>query len=302
MRPPEEQFCDVGDVRLCYESRGSEDDPALLLIMGLGFQLIAWPDGLIDGLVARGYRVIRFDNRDAGRSTHLVDRGSPTRWELITRRIRNPSYTLEDMAGDAIGLLDCLGIERAHVVGASMGGMIAQAVAAIAPDRVLSLTSIMSMTGARWTGQPSVRLLPYLLVPPPADRDAYIAQTTGVLRRIRSPGFPADEAASREVAEMTFDRGIAPGGFGRQLGAIVASGDRTRALARITSPTLVIHGTKDRLVAPSGGRATAKAIPGAELELIEGMGHDMPRDAWPRLIDAIDRNARRSSQAAASSR
>jgi pimeloyl-ACP methyl ester carboxylesterase len=294
IRELEEQFCDVGDVRLCYETRGAESDPPLLLIMGLGFQMIAWPDGLLDGLVERGFRVIRFDNRDAGRSTHLVDRRPPTRRELVTRRIRNPAYRLEDMAGDALGLLDHLGIERAHVVGASMGGMIAQAVASVAPDRVLSLTSIMSMTGARWSGQPSLRVMPYLIARPATTRDGYIAQSSGMLRRIRSPGFPVDEAADREMLELNFERGLAPGGFARQLGAIVASGDRRRALARITAPTLVIHGAKDRLVAPSGGRATARAIPGAELETIEGMGHDMPRDVWPRLIDAIARNAQRA--------
>jgi pimeloyl-ACP methyl ester carboxylesterase len=179
-----------------------------------------------------------------------------------------------------------------------MGGMIAQTVAADAPERVASLTSIMSTTGSNLRGQPSLRVLPVLLARPATDRAGYIEQSTGMLRRIRSPGFPADEAASLEVLERTFDRGIAPGGFGRQLGAIVASGNRSRALAGITAPTLVIHGTADRLIAPSGGRATARAIPGAELMTIEGMGHDLPRDVWPRLVDAIARNAARARETA----
>jgi pimeloyl-ACP methyl ester carboxylesterase len=298
MRDPDERFCEVGDVRLCYETRGDAADPALLLVMGLGFQMIAWPDEFVDQLAERGFRVIRFDNRDAGRSTHLTHLPAPTRLQLATRRIRHPAYRLEDMARDAVGLLDHLEIDRAHVVGASMGGMIAQTVAADAPDRVASLTSIMSTTGSLVWGQPSLRIIPLLLGRTPSDRAAYVEQSTGMLRRIRSPGFPADEAASVEVLERNFDRGIAPGGFGRQLGAIVASGNRARALARITAPTLVIHGTADRLIAPSGGRATARAIPGAELMLIEGLGHDLPRDVWPRLVDAIARNAARARETA----
>ena len=294
-----EQFADVGPIRLCYETFGEDGDPPCLLIMGLGFQMVAWPDEFCRQLAARGLRVIRFDNRDAGRSTHIDGGHVPTRREIVTRKIRHPAYTLDDMARDSVGLLDALGIEKAHIVGASMGGMIAQTVAANFPERVLSMTSIMSTTGSAIWGQPSPKLLPRFLAPPPVGREAYLEQTMQTVRLIRSPGFPPDEETSRALLELTFDRGVAAGGLGRQLGAILASGNRTKALRTIKAPTVVVHGAADKLVRPSGGRATAKAIPGAELVTIEGMGHDLPAGAWPQILDAISRAVARAAAAPA---
>jgi pimeloyl-ACP methyl ester carboxylesterase len=196
-------------------------------------------------------------------------------------------------------LLDCLGIRAAHVVGASMGAMIAQTLAFRHPDRVLSLVSIMSNTGARWSGQPALSTYGVLLKRAPADREGYIEHQMRVIEKIGSPAFPRDEDDIRRTAAMSFERGHDPAGAGRQLAAIIASGDRTAELARIRVPTLVIHGTNDRLVAPSGGRATAKAIPGARLLMIPGMGHDLPRGAWPQIVDAIAENAARAGAPAA---
>jgi pimeloyl-ACP methyl ester carboxylesterase len=222
----------------------------------------------------------------------------PTVRQLLLRDKRVARYTLDDMADDGFALLDHLGIERAHVVGVSMGGMIAQMMAARRPERVLSLVSWMSTTGARWKGEPSPRMYPVLLRTAPRDRDGYLKHAVWVFSRIGSPGFAPDEENLRRVAGVSYDRGMNPAGNLRQLAAIIASGDRTEQLRRITAPTLVIHGTKDRLVPPSGGRATARAIPGARLLTIEGMGHDLPRDAWPRILDAIEENAARAGEPA----
>ena len=294
MRDPVEQYRDVGDIRLCFETFGDPSEPALLLVMGLGFQMIAWHDEFCEALAARGFHVIRFDNRDAGRSTHLEHAPAPTRGELATRRIRSPAYRLEDMAGDAVGLLDSLEIDRAHVAGVSMGAMISQTVAARSPSRVLSLTSIMGNTGSRLTGQPSPSVLPMLLRTQATDRAGYVRDGLRMLTRIGSPGYPSAEDERRDLLERTFDRGVSGHGFGRQLGAILASGNRTSALRRITAPTLVVHGMADRLVMPSGGRATARAIKGAHLLLLAGMGHDLPREIWPFLVSAIEANAARA--------
>jgi pimeloyl-ACP methyl ester carboxylesterase len=288
-----EKLCDVGGVEICYETFGDAADPAMVLVMGLATQMLAWHEDLCAELAGRGFHVIRFDNRDIGRSARF-DGPRPTTMQLLRRDKRAAAYTLEDMAGDTIGLLDHLEIDRAHVVGASMGGMIAQTVAARHPERVLSLVSLMSNTGARWSGQPSVRLYRTLLARAPRDREGYIRHVAGALDLIGSPAFPRDEAETRALAERSFDRGLNPAGAGRHLAAIIASGDRTPLLRTITAPTLVVHGTRDRLVAPSGGRATARAIPGARLLTIEGMGHDLPRAAWPRMLDAIEQNAARA--------
>ena len=291
----DERFCDVGDVTLCYETFGEAGDPAVLLVMGLGTQMIAWQEEFCEELAGRGFHVIRFDNRDVGRSTHLDHARPPTRGEILRRRPRMPPYTLSDMAGDAAGLLDALGIEAPHVVGASMGGMIAQMMAAEHPDRVLSLVSIMSTTGSMWVGQPALRLYPFLLRPPPREREAYIEAMVLLFGVIGGSGFQRDEDDLRRLAALSFERGVNHRGTERQLGAILASGDRTGALRRITAPTLVIHGKSDRLVRPSGGRATAKTIKGGRVELIEGMGHDLPRGVWPRIIDGIVANAARAA-------
>jgi pimeloyl-ACP methyl ester carboxylesterase len=294
-----EQTCRVGDVDIAYETFGDPSKPALLLVMGLATQMIAWQDDFCAQLADRGFHVIRFDNRDVGRSSAMRHIRVPTLRQLALRSKKAAGYTLEDMAGDAVGLLDQLGIERAHLVGASMGGMIAQTIAIEHSDRVLSLCSIMSNTGARWTGQPKLATYRVLLGTPPQDRDRFIDHVVKMYRVIGSPGFDRNEDDLRDVAARSYDRGRNHAGSGRQLAAIIASGDRTERLRTISVPTVVIHGTKDRLVSPSGGRATAKAIPGARLVTIEGMGHDLPRGTWPRIIGAIAENAARAGEPAA---
>src|SRR5919109_3393044 len=292
-----EQFCNVGNGHeVCFETFGDPSDPALLLTMGLATQMLGWHEDFCGELARRGFHVIRYDNRDVGRSQIMTGR-VPSTLQLLLRDKRAASYTLEDMAADGIGVLDHLEIERAHVMGASMGGMIAQTMAARFPARILSLVSMMSNTGARWSGQPSPRLYHVLLKNPPRDRAGYQEHAVWVFKKIGSPGFERDDDALRRIAGMSFDRGINPAGTARQLAAIIHSGDRTPLLRTITAPTLVIHGDKDRLVPPSGGRATARAIPGARLLLIRGMGHDIPRGAWPMMFDAIEHNAARAAGA-----
>jgi pimeloyl-ACP methyl ester carboxylesterase len=295
----DERFAQVSDdITLCYETFGDPADPTVLLIMGLGTQMVAWHEDLCRDLAARGYHVVRFDNRDIGRSTHLQHLPTPTIGQLL-RRSRDAGYRLADMARDAVGLLDHLGVPGAHVVGASMGGMIAQTIASAHPERALTLTSIMSSTGHRWSGQPALRLYPMFLRRPSRDREAYVNHTVQLFGLIGSPGFARDEADLREMAGLAYDRGHDPAGAARQLAAILASGDRTEDLRAITAPTLVVHGDADRLVAPSGGRATARAIPGARLIVVPGMGHDLPRAAWPQILGGIDELARGAGMAPA---
>ena len=289
-----EELAKLGDVDICYETFGSADDPAMLLVMGLGTQMIAWPEDFCRRLAELGFYVIRYDNRDVGRSTHMRGYRPPTIRQLLLRDKRAARYTLADMADDGMRLLDHVGIERAHVVGASMGGMIAQTMAARHPDRVLSLASIMSNTGHWWRGTPGLRIYPIFLRRPASNREGAVESFVSVFKLIGSPGFQFDEEETRRAAELSYDRGYNPAGTGRQLAAILAAGDRTAELRTITAPTVVIHGTKDRMVRPSGGRATAAAIRGSKLVLIEGMGHDFPRPAWDRMIDAIVANARRA--------
>lgn len=277
------------EIELCYRVEGDPDAAPILLIAGLGQQLNVWPAGFVDALVAAGGRVVRFDNRDVGRSSRVTMR-APTRREMLTRRLGVQQYTLGDMALDARGLLDALEIPAAHVVGMSMGGMIGQTLAARFPERVLTLTSIMSTTGARRIGQPALSTYVQVLGRrPPRTRAASVDRAVTVMRRIGSHGFPFDEAQVRAVALEGWDRGGGgnAAGVARQIGAIVKSGDRTAELAQIKAPTLVIHGDRDPMVHPSGGRATADAIPGARLLTIAGMGHDLPDGAWPQLIEAI---------------
>ncbi len=293
-----EQTCRVGDVDIAYETFGDPSDPALLLVMGLATQMIAWHEDFCAELAGRGFHVIRFDNRDVGRSTAMRDLPVPTLRQLALRSKKAAGYTLSDMAADAVGLLDQLGIERAHVVGASMGGMIAQTIAIEHPQRVLSLCSIMSNTGARWSGQPKLATYRVLLGKPPQERDKFIDHVLKTYRVIGSPDLDRDEDDLRDMAARSYDRGRNPAGSGRQLAAIIASGDRTERLQSVSAPTVVIHGTKDRLVSPSGGRATAKAIPGARLVKIEGMGHDLPRAAWAQITGAIADNAARAGEPA----
>ncbi len=291
-----ERMVDAGrGIRLCCESFGDRADPPLVLVMGLGMQMLHWPPGLIAQLVERGHHVVRFDNRDRGRSTH-VNVPPPTRVRLLTRRFGPDQYTLEDMALDTVGLLDALELESVHLVGVSMGGMIAQTVAASQPRRVRSLTSIMSTTGSRRAGQPKPHILPALLKPAPREKDAYVEHMLGVLTAIGAPGDVLDTPEGRAFLAHTHERDPDVRGTGRQLAAILASGDRTRRLRGITAPTLVIHGDSDPLITPSGGRATARAIPGAKLMLVPGMGHGLPERLWPLLVDAIAEHVARAER------
>ena len=277
----------VGALEIAYETFGAPDDPPLLLIMGLGTQMIGWPDEFCRALEARGLYVIRFDNRDIGLSTHLHDAPAPDVMAALAGDTRSASYTLTDMAADAAGLLDALALTSAHVVGASLGGMVAQTLAIEHPQRVRSLTSIMSTTGDRRVGAPTQAGAAALMAPPARDRDGAIDRALNSARAIGSPGFPLDEQAVRDRASRSFDRAFDPPGVARQLVAVLASPDRTSQLHELAVPTLVIHGADDALIGVSGGRATAAAIPGADLVIIEGMGHDLPRDLWPELAGHI---------------
>jgi pimeloyl-ACP methyl ester carboxylesterase len=289
-----ESVARVNDVELAYETFGDPADETVLLIMGLGVQMLGWDEELCRMLVERGFHVVRFDNRDVGHSTKIEGGPRPDVMAAIAGDVSSASYVLDDMADDCVGLLDELGVGAAHLVGASQGGMIAQSVAIRHPERVLSLVSIMSTTGDRAVGQPHPEAIPALLTRPPEDREGFVDFVVGAWKVIGSPGFAADESALRARARASYDRGIFPDGTGRQLVAIIASGDRTEALRRLDVPATVIHGTDDILVDVSGGKATAAAIPGARSELIEGMGHDMPRQLWPRLVELIVETAERA--------
>ena len=276
-----------------YESLGDPAAPAILLIMGLGMQLLAWPDAFCESLVAHGYRVIRFDNRDVGLSARAGGGKRPNLlWAMLAARLglpQHPPYTLSDMADDAIGLIDGLEIAQAHIVGASMGGMIAQLLAARFPERVLSLTSIMSSSGNTRLGRPKPMALKALLSRPADahDAEAVIDHLVRVFGVIGSPGFPPDPAELRQRLGRSVRRGYYPEGVARQLHAVIAAGDRRSLLQTIVAPTLVIHGGADPLVPPEAGRDTARNIPGAKLMLIEGMGHDLPPALYERLAQAI---------------
>jgi pimeloyl-ACP methyl ester carboxylesterase len=289
-----EQLAEANGIEIAYETFGERSDPAMLLIMGLGVQMIHWHPDFCRALADRGFHVIRFDNRDAGHSTKIDGGPVPNLAAAMAGDISSASYTLDDMAEDAVGLLDHLGAASAHLVGVSLGGMVAQTMAIRHPARVLSLTSIMSTTGARDVGQPHPEALPALLTPAPAERGAFVEHAVSIWRTIGSPGFERDESWIRQVAGEAFDRSFNPLGTARQLLAVVASGDRTEALGRVEVPTVVIHGSDDPLIDRSGGVATASAVPGAELLEIPGMGHDLPREAWPRIIDAVAANAERA--------
>lgn len=287
-----ERLTDLGGgITICHQSFGDPADPPVLLVMGLGTQMIGWHEDLCTDLAGRGLHVIRFDNRDIGRSTHLDHLPRPTTGQIIRRRFGPEQYTLDDMAADAAGLLDALEIESAHVVGASMGGMIAQNLAANHGQRVRSLVSIMSSTGSRFKGQPAPSVYKYLLRRPPESREEFLERAVELFSVIGSPGFERDEDLLREIAATSYERDRDPSGTGRQLAAILKSGNRTNLLQRISAPTTVIHGKADRLVGHSGGKATAAAIPNARLVLIDGMGHDLPREVWPHLVDAVTAHA-----------
>ncbi len=282
-------------IELCYEIFGSADAEPMLLIMGLGAQMIHWDDYFCRQLAARGFRVIRFDNRDIGQSSKLTGGKRLGPVELLKLRfLKIPvaaTYRLHDMALDVIGLMDALGIKSAHLVGASMGGMIAQEVAISFPRRVRSLTSIMSTTGNPKLPPPTREAAAVLMAPPPKTKEEYFERFAQTWKVLRVGSFPQDEALDRSRAERTFERGLNPAGVARQLRAILASGSRKERLASVKAPTLVIHGTVDPLVPPEGGKDTANSIPGAKLLMIEGMGHALPIPMWPEIIDAIDKHA-----------
>jgi pimeloyl-ACP methyl ester carboxylesterase len=282
-------------VDLCYEVFGKDDAEPMLLIMGLGAQMILWDDEFCLELAARGFRVIRFDNRDIGKSSKLTG-GKPLRpLELLKLRfLKIPvaaPYKLRDMAEDTVGLMDALGIKLAHLVGASMGGMIAQEIAILFPQRVRSLTSIMSTTGNPKVPPPTREASAMLTAPPPATKEEFLTRFAQTWKVLRVGDFPLDEAKDRERAERIFARGLNPAGVGRQLRAILASGSRKERLRAVKTPTLVIHGTVDPLVRPEGGKDTAASIPGAKLMMVDGMGHAIPIPMWPQIIDAIAKHA-----------
>ncbi len=294
----QEQTAAANGLELVYQEMGDPGGEAVVLIMGLATQMIAWDEEFCSMLADRGYRVVRFDNRDIGRSTLIDSAGVPSRIDMLSGRRATAAYLLRDMARDTIGLMDHLGVGAAHVVGASMGGMIAQKIAIEFPERSRSLVSIMSTTSSRWTGLPSFKAFGVLLGTPPMSREAVVERAVRTFRVIGSPGFPFEEERIRELAGVSYDRGHSSAGIARQLHAIMAAGDRTRALHRLAVPTTVIHGSRDPLVRPSGGRATAKAIPGARLRVIEGMGHDLPRQIWPDVVEEIAANAARAAEPA----
>ncbi|MCR9127153.1 MAG: alpha/beta hydrolase [Rhodobacteraceae bacterium] len=283
-----DRFCETAQgIRICYRITGTGGTP-LILIAGLGLQLISWPQAMIDGLVAEGFRVIAMDNRDVGQSGR-IDAPPPSRIGILLGRVGQQPYDLSDMAGDVIAVLDAEGIAAAHVVGMSMGGMIGQCLAARHPGRVLSLTSIFSSTGAPKVGQPKFRTILAMMRPPPRTSAQAARFWPDMARRIGGDDHPPDTDAWARYGTAAWARGGAAPEQGtlRQLGAIIKSGDRTAELARIAAPTLVLHGDRDPLVAASGGRATARAIPGARLEIVQGMGHDLAPGVISRIVRGI---------------
>lgn len=281
-------------IELAYETFGDPDATPMVMVMGLGTQMIAWPDEMCENLAKAGYWVIRYDNRDSGESTHLTGVRAPATAAVAARRSK-PPYTISDMGRDLLGFLDALKIDSAHVVGVSMGGYIAQSAALQAPERIRSMTLIMTSTGSRLVGRVDLRLIPRLLAKRRVtDREESGAAAIETFRTIGSPGFEFDQEWYREVGRRSFDRGHDPGGYRRQLSACVAQSDRTARLRELNIPSLVVHGLADPLVAPTGGIALAKALKGSRFLGIPGMGHDLPRALWPELVEAITSLTRRA--------
>lgn len=297
------QFARANGIDICYEIFGEPTAEPMLLIMGLGAQMVLWDDDFCERLAARGFRVIRFDNRDIGQSSKMSGGKRLTPLELLKLRfLKIPvaaPYKLSDMALDTICLMDVLGIRSAHLVGASMGGMIAQEIAITFPERVRSLTSIMSTTGNPKVPPPTREASAMLMAPPPATKEEYLERFAQTWKLLRVGRFPEDEARDRARAERCYSRGLNPAGVGRQLRAIFASGSRKERLRNVKAPTLVIHGTVDPLVHPMGGKDTAASISGAKLLMIEGMGHALPLPMWPQIIDAIATHAKGAAAKAA---
>jgi pimeloyl-ACP methyl ester carboxylesterase len=276
-------------IQIEYDTFGDDTSPPVLLIMGLGVQMTLWDPAFCQAIADAGYYVIRFDNRDIGLSTWFDDAGTIELADLLGGTAVAP-YSLADMAADAAGLLDALGIESAHIVGASMGGMIAQTFAIEFPEKTRTLTSIMSTTGDGAVGQPSPDALGALLGPVPTSRDEAIERSVQTSKVIGSPGYPYAEADLRAYAGADFDRSFHPAGMARQLAAVVTQPDRTVALSTLNVPTLVVHGADDPLVDPSGGRATANAVPGAQLKIVPGMGHDIPPALYGEIVASLVEN------------
>ena len=274
-------------IEIAYEDFGDVDAPPVLLIMGAGAQMLNWHEGFCTELVSRGLRPIRFDNRDVGLSTHFPGAPMPDFQAAFSGNMSSVSYTLSDMAADTVGLLDVLGLKSAHIVGASMGGFIGQMIAIEYPDRIRSLTSIMSTTGNPAVGQPAPDTMRLLGGATPSTRQEVMEQAVKNTRVVGSPGYPLDEDEVRQRAGLAYDRSYDPPGMMRQFISVIASGDRTARLQSIRVPTLVIHGDSDRMCDVSGGIATAEAIQGAELVVIEGMGHNLPRPLWSRIASLI---------------
>lgn len=282
-------------LEIAWEQRGNPKHPTVLLVMGLANQLVHWPLGFLQALVDRDLHVVRFDNRDSGRSSHMVDAPSPDLPAALKGDLSSASYTLSDMAADAVGLLDVLGIDAAHVVGASMGGGIAQTIAIEHPARVLSLATMMFTTGDPSVGQVHPATAQALFSGPLGrTREEFISSAVRRYEVVGSPKYPTDPALVAELAGLAYDRDHDEVALARQAVATVASGDRTQRLRSLKVPTLVVHGLADTLCDPSGGRATAAAIPGAELVLIEGMGHNLPPGVWERIADLIAANVRKN--------
>jgi pimeloyl-ACP methyl ester carboxylesterase len=290
----EERLAPCNGIEIAYQEAGDPDGEPLLLVMGLATQMLAWDEGLCSMLAERGFRVVRFDNRDVGHSTMLDGAGVPSRVDLFLGRRESAAYLLTDMADDAVGLMDHLGIESAHVAGISMGGMIGQTLAIEHRDRVRSLVSMHSTTGSRRVGTPTFKAFGLMLAKAPRGREEFAERIVKTYELIGSPAYRTDEARLREVAARMYDRSHNPRGVLRQMHAITASGDRTAALRKLDIPATVIHGTRDPLIRLSGGRATASAIPGARLHLIEGMGHDLPRELWPTFVEDFAETATRA--------
>ncbi len=294
--PPTARFTRANGIEICYEEFGDPKAPPLLLIMGLGAQMIVWDEDFCNRLAGRGYRLIRFDNRDVGLSTHFAEAGVPNLGRLVQalsgRKEIHVPYTLRDMADDAVGLLNALGLDSAHWVGVSMGGMIAQTAAIYRAHAVRTLTSIMSTTGEPGLEPPTPEAQKVLYTPAPTQREDFVEHYLMTRRVIQGNGFPLDEAKERALAWRIFERGVDPAGVGRQLAAVMASGSRKELLRLLRIPTLVIHGEADPLIPLSAGRATAESIPGAKLLTIPGMGHSLPKAVWPQIIEAIVEHAR----------
>ena len=287
-----QNFVVANGIHICYDAFGNPANPPLLLVAGLGMQLISWDEEVCTLLAQRGYWVIRFDNRDVGLSTKFDDAGMPNLLPALQGGQIDAPYLLKDMAADAVGLMDVLGIDSAHVLGASMGGMIAQSVAIHYPERVRTLISIMSTTGAPDLPQAKPEVAMMLLAPAAKSLEEHIQKSRQWAHMLNGPGFPVDEARAREQAIANYERCFYPVGTGRQLAAIFASGSRREALRSLAVPTLVIHGKADPLIPVEGGIDTAEAIPNAKLWVIEGLGHALPPETWPEVVTAIARHAR----------